>query len=111
MHSDSYNYVYKLGRNHMKDLVEVSSLDIDLNTSRSKNLNLITPKAAIKYYELKSMDRKIEIGLHTIHFLKIINSEKLSDENSTLAHIHRDYAEWRIKNSLNTNFLFRGTKS
>ena len=37
MHSDSYKYVYKLGRNHMKNLEEVSSLDIELNTFRSKN--------------------------------------------------------------------------
>jgi len=57
------------------------------------------------------MDEKIEIGPHTIHFLKIINFEKLSDENSTLAHIHRDYAEWSIKNKIQTNLLFRKIKS
>ena len=108
MHSDSCEKVYKLGRNHMKELEEVSSFDIELNTFRSKILNLILPKAATRYYELKSTDKKIEIGLHTVHFLKIINSEKLSDENSTLAHIHRDYAEWRLKNKIQTNFLIKG---
>lgn len=111
MHSDSYNHLYKLGRNHMNDMQEISSFNIELNTFRSKNLNLLLPKDGIKYYELKSMDKKIEIGLHTIHFFKIINSEKLSDKNSTLAHIHRDYAEWRLKNKIQTNFLFRRLKS
>jgi flavin reductase (DIM6/NTAB) family NADH-FMN oxidoreductase RutF len=106
MQSDTYTEVYALGKNHMSDLTAADSIAIELRTERSEKFNLPIPKKTIKYYELER-DSKIEAGLHSIHFLKIKNSVKLNDEKSTLAHIHRDYAEWRIKNNLQTDFLFR----
>ena len=98
--------VYGLGKNHMSDLVAADSINIKLKTNRSEEFNLPVPSQAIKYFELERLN-KIDAGIHSIHFMKIKNSVKLRDDNFTLAHIHRDYAEWRIKNKMNTDFLFR----
>jgi hypothetical protein len=98
--------VYGLGKNHMSDLVAADSIKIKLKTNRSEEFNLPFPSQAIKYFELERLN-KIDAGVHSIHFMKIKNCVKLRDDNFTLAHIHRDYAEWRIKNKINTDFLFR----
>ncbi len=106
MHSDTCKEVYSLGKNHMFDLVAADQLNIKLNNEPSEQFNLPVPKLAVKYTELQKV-KTIEAGIHTIHFMKIENSVELSDVKSTLAHIHRDYAEWRIKNKLQTDLFFR----
>jgi len=106
MDSGSYKEVYKLGKNHMRELSNVNSFEISLRDERSEKLNLPVPLKAIMYYELEKID-KSEIGIHTIHFLKVINKVKLSESNSVLAHIHRDVAEWRLRNGIDTNYLLR----
>jgi hypothetical protein len=106
MAAESFIEVYNAGRNHMKELADPATLGIKLRNESSTNFNLPVPFGAIQYYELEKID-KFEVGIHTIHFFRILNSVVLGDTRSILAHIHRDYAEWRLKNSISTNYLFR----
>ena len=84
--------VYGLGKNHMSDLVAADSIKIKLKTNRSEEFNLPVPSQAIKYFELERLN-KIDAGVRSIYFIKIKNNVKLKNDNLTLAHIHRDYAE------------------
>jgi hypothetical protein len=106
MAADSFMEVYNAGRNHMKELADAATFEIKLSSESSTSFNLPIPFGAIQYYELEKID-KFVVGIHTIHFFRILNSAVLSDKRSILAHIHRDYAEWRLKNSINTNYFFR----
>jgi hypothetical protein len=49
----------------------------------------------------------MQTGVHNLCFFRIVNSVNVEDSKSTLAHIHRDYAEWRINNGINSEFLLR----
>ncbi len=101
-----FSEVYNIGKNHMHDLSDINELGIRLGEESSAFFNLPVPFGAIEYFELKKID-KFEVGIHTIHFFRIINSARLSSSNSFLMHIHRDYAEWRRKNDIKTNYLIR----
>ena len=106
MEAGSFMEVYGAGRNHMRELSDTNKLGISLREESSAALNLPVPHDAIQYFELEKID-KFEVGIHTIHFFRIINSVSLSNSHSVLTHIHRDYVEWRIKNGINTNYLIR----
>lgn len=106
MEAESFSEVYNAGKNHMKELSEINEIEIRFRNERSTELKLPVPLRAIKYYELESIE-KCEVGIHTIHFFKINNSVELNEINSVLAHIHRDYAEWRERKSIRTNYLLR----
>lgn len=106
MDVNSFMEVYNAGRNHMKELSDATTLGIGLRKEVSTKFNLPIPLGAIEYYELEKID-KFEVGIHTIHFFRILNSVMLGDNKSILAHIHRDYAEWRLQNSITTNYFFR----
>jgi hypothetical protein len=106
METDSFMEVYNAGRNHMKELSDAASLGIRLRSESSTNFHLPVPLGANQYYELEKID-KFEVGIHTIHFFRIVNSVSLSNNQSVLAHIHRDYAEWRIKRGIITNYFLR----
>ncbi len=102
----SFMEVYNSGKNHMKELSEPNSFGIMLREQRSETLNLPIPLGTVKYLELKRINN-FEFGIHTIHFWKVINKIILSENKSVLAHVHRDIAEWRIRNGIKTNFLLR----
>lgn len=104
--ADYFAEVYSIGRNHMRELSNVNELGIKLREESSAILNLPIPLGTLQYFELEKFD-KFEVGIHTIHFFKIISSVQLSDSQKFLMHIHRDYAEWRIRNGINTNYLIR----
>ena len=106
MEAGFFMEVYGAGRNHMRELSDTNKLGVSLRQESSAALNLPVPHDAIQYFELEKID-KFEVGIHTIHFFRIINSVSLSNSHSVLTHIHRDYAEWRIKNGINTNYLIR----
>lgn len=106
MQAAAYKETYLLGQNHVRDLVTTELLNIQLRTERSQKLKLPVPEKAAAYYELERLS-KIEFGLHSLHFFKIINYVRLNESNSTLAHIHRDYAGWRIKRKMNAPYLLR----
>ncbi|MHA1988618.1 MAG: hypothetical protein ACW98D_18450 [Promethearchaeota archaeon] len=104
MDSKYYKEVYSLGINHTRDLMPLSSFRVDENKTQIYKLPI--PKGAIKYYELEFIKSK-KTGIHDLHFFSILNSIKLISNCKTLCHIHRDYAEWRIKRKLETGFLLR----
>lgn len=106
MEATAFPDVYHAGKNHMKELTEIPKIGVSIRNERSNVLKLPVPLRATKYYELESIE-KCEVGIHTIHFFKIINSVELNGNNSVLAHIHRDYAEWRLRNGMNLNYLIR----
>jgi flavin reductase (DIM6/NTAB) family NADH-FMN oxidoreductase RutF len=106
MDADSFNEVYNAGKNHMKNLSDANQLGIKLHLEFSDKFDLPIPLGTVKYYELEKVN-EFEIGIHTIHFFKIINAISISEKNSTLAHIHREFAEWRRQNGIHTNYLIR----
>lgn len=106
MNSEACKETYLQGINHAKDPVRADLLKITLRAERSSVLKLPVPEKAAAYYELEKLS-KFEFGLHTVHFFKIINYVRIADNYSTLAHIHRDYAEWRIKKAMNAPYFFR----
>ena len=106
MAANCFQEVYDAGKNHMKETTDIKNIMVKLRNETSTRLNLPIPLGCLSYYELDSIKR-IELGIHTLHFFKIINLANLSESNSILAHIHRDYAEWRIRNSIETNYYFR----
>ena len=101
---DSYKEVYSLGVNHTKDLRERN--EFDLSEKLSQKFSIPLPKNALRYFELEFIN-DIQTGVHNLCFFKIVNSESIEDSKSTLAHIHRDYAEWRINNGIISEFLLR----
>jgi len=106
MSADSFREVYNAGKNHMKELIDTSNIELKLRNDRSTELKLPIPIGCIHYFELESVSKYV-LGIHTLHFLKIINSVHLSENNSILAHIHREYAEWRIRKGIQTNYYYR----
>jgi len=48
-----------------------------------------------------------EHGIHKLLLYKIISSQVVSKEPSTLAHIHNCYATWRHRKGLPGNYLLR----
>ena len=101
---DSYKEVYSLGVNHTKDLREKNEFNFSEKLSQEYSIPL--PKNALRYFELEFIN-DLQTGVHNLCFFKIVNSVNLDDSKSTLAHIHRDYAEWRINNGFISNFFLR----
>jgi flavin reductase (DIM6/NTAB) family NADH-FMN oxidoreductase RutF len=101
---DSYKEVYTLGVNHTKDLSEKN--EFNFSEKLSQKFSIPLPKNALRYFELEFIN-DMETGLHNLCFFKIVNSVNIEDSKSTLAHIHRDYAEWRINNGIISEFLLR----
>lgn len=106
MEANCFETVYKLGKNHMKELADINKLGIKFRNETSSVFGLPIPEGATKYFELECFD-SYGIGIHNLHLCKVINYKRLSESNSELAHIHRDYAEWRIRNEIQTNYYFR----
>jgi len=106
MSADSFEAVYKAGKNHMKDKMDLIQFNIKFREERSAGLNIPVPLDANKYFELEKVST-LKLGIHTLHIMKILNSVKLTESNSVLAHIHRDFAEWRIRNGIETNYFIR----
>jgi flavin reductase (DIM6/NTAB) family NADH-FMN oxidoreductase RutF len=101
---DSYKKVYSLGVNHTKDLRDKK--EFDLSERLSQKFSLPVPKNALRYFELEFIN-DMQTGVHNLCFFRIVNSVNIEDSKSTLAHIHRDYAEWRINNGIISEFLLR----
>jgi hypothetical protein len=98
------SFAYSLNKNHMKEMSDETNFKF--RKERSEKFNLPIPENATQYRELELIN-SIEIGIHRLYFFKIVSDKKINDQSGTLAHIHRNYAEWRIKNSLPVNFIDR----
>ena len=101
---DSYKEVYSLGVNHTKDLREKNKFN--LSEKLSQKFSIPLQKNVLRYFELEFIN-DIQTGLHNLCFFKIVNSVNLDNSNSTLAHIHRDYAGWRINNDIISEYFLR----
>ncbi len=106
MKAESFRDVYHAGKNHMKELSGIEKIGMKIRDEKSAQLKLPVPEDAVEYYELSEIEH-FGIGIHVIHFFRITNSLKLTNRESVLGHIHREYAEWRIKNGIQTNYLIR----
>ena len=104
--AESYAEAYKAGKNHMKELTELENLEIKFIEERSSKLNIPVPMNINKYIELERI-QKYQLGIHTLHFLKIVNSVRLRESDSVLAHIHSDYASWRMRKGIQTKYYLR----
>jgi len=104
MDAATFRSVYALGKNHMQPLKDRSVFDFDIPVSG--NFRLPLPKNMIAYKELQ-LQRSFMHGIHKILLFKIIYEEKMTDNPSTLAHIHNCYATWRYKQGKTSNFLLR----
>jgi hypothetical protein len=104
VNATSFRSVYALGKNHMQPLKDRSVFDFDMPVS--KNFRLPLPKNLVSYKELQLQDSFMN-GIHKILLFKIIYEEKITDNPSTLAHIHNCYATWRYKQGKTSNFLLR----
>lgn len=101
---DSYKEVYSLGVNHTKDLR--AKKEFDLSEKLSQKFSIPLPNNTLRYFELEFIS-DMRTGVHNLCFFKIVNSAKIDNSKSTLAHIHRDYAEWRISNGIISEFFLR----
>jgi len=103
MRSESYSEIYSYVVNHMRGLQPSDKFSFSEDLSKSFKLPL--PKNILLYIELEFVNEMV-IGIHNIIFFRLVSSSEVDDSN-TLAHIHRDYAQWRINNGLLSEFLFR----
>ena len=104
MSADAYKEVYSLGLNHIKDLR--AKKEFDLSEKLSEKYSMPLPNNVLRYFELEFIN-DTQTGVHNLCFFKIVSSANIEDSKSTLAHIHRDYAEWRINNGIISEFLLR----
>ena len=104
MSADTCKEVYSLGVNHIKDLRAKNEFDLSKKLSQKYSIPL--PNNALRYSELEFIN-DIQTGVHSLCFFKIVSSANIEDSKSTLAHIHRDYAEWRINKGIISEFLLR----
>ena len=101
--TENYIEAYSYGKNHMSELQPLSNFSF--SKERSESIKLPLPKNVLNYFELEIVKQTV-IGIHNLIFFRIIGSDKTGGSNE-LAHIHRDYAQWRINNNLKSEFLFR----
>ncbi len=104
MDSSRCSEAYRMGRNHMKDMSSIKNFSIE--KVRSELFNNPLPLGTINYLELERID-SFEYGIHEIHLMKILNSKTLKENRPTLAHIHRDILEWRLRRNIPTEFILR----
>ncbi len=95
---------YSTGKNHTIDLQLPEHFPF--SNIRSEKFNWLLPDHAINYKELE-LESTTDIGIHRLHFFKIIHKEKIIEQANTLSHVHRYVAEWRRKNGVGTNYLIR----
>jgi len=95
---------YALGKNHMQELKPKE--DFFFNKSQSSVFKLPLPKSLLSYRELE-LAGSFEHGIHKLLLYKIVSSQVVSKDPSTLAHIHNCYATWRFREGFRDNYLLR----
>ena len=104
VHSRMYKRVYGLGKNHMQELKPKENFFF--SESLSSLFKLPLPKSLLSYRELELVG-SFDHGIHKLLLYKIISSQVVSKDPSTLAHIHNCYATWRHRKGLPGNYLVR----
>lgn len=98
-----FRMVYALGKNHMRDMQDLSLFQTFLE--KSSVLQLPVPASALRYKELEVLD-SFDRGIHRVYVYRVVGEKHLKDGN-TLAHIHQYYAQWRINHRLQTDIYLR----
>jgi len=96
-------FVYTLGKNHMREMKEISSFDVSNTTT--PGFQIPVPSLALNFLELKLL-RSVDIGIHRIHLYEKVGNVELSS-GETLCHIHQYYAQWRIDHGQSFKILLR----
>ena len=104
IHTDVYKMAYALGKNHMQELKPKENFFF--SESLSSLFKLPLPKSLLSYRELELVG-SFDHGIHKLLLYKIISSQVVSKDPSTLAHIHNCYATWRHRKRLPGNYLVR----
>jgi flavin reductase (DIM6/NTAB) family NADH-FMN oxidoreductase RutF len=104
VHTDVYKMAYALGKNHMQELKPKENFFF--SESLSSLFKLPLPKSLLSYRELELVG-SFDHGIHKLLLYKIISSQVVSKDPSTLAHIHNCYATWRHRKGLPGNYLVR----
>jgi flavin reductase (DIM6/NTAB) family NADH-FMN oxidoreductase RutF len=104
VHTDVYKMAYALGKNHMQELKPKENFFF--SESLSSVFKLPLPKSLLSYRELELVG-SFDHGIHKLLLYKIISSQVVSKDPSTLAHIHNCYATWRHRKGLPGNYLVR----
>ena len=104
VHTDVYKMAYALGKNHMQELKPKESFFF--SESLSNVFKLPLPQSVLSYRELELVG-SFDHGIHKLLLYKIISSQVVSKDPSTLAHIHNCYATWRHRKGLPGNYLVR----
>ena len=92
VHSYAYKSVYALSKNHMQELKP--NENFFFSELRSSVFKLPLPQSLLSYRELELVG-SFEHGIHKLLLYKIISSQAVNEDTSTLAHIHNCYATWR----------------
>ncbi len=99
----TFEDVYALGKNHMRDMRPVENFEMTGLRSRAWNVQLAFN--VVKYYELEVIATR-DVGIHRIFIYRIVSSSVLS-EDQPLTHVHQFYAQWRHDRQLETPMLIR----
>jgi flavin reductase (DIM6/NTAB) family NADH-FMN oxidoreductase RutF len=94
--------VLKLKKNIDREMNDFKNFALE--EERSEIFNLPLPLKTIKYFELERIE-SFEYGGSEVHLMRIINSKILDQDKYTLAHIHRDILEWRLRRQIPTEFI------
>lgn len=93
--------VYALGKNHMKALRKLCG-----ENNLLSEYDELLPVGAKSFLRLERIAGKT-ISIHHIHIFKIVEQVTLDESGETLAHIHRDYATWRWRQGMATQYVQR----
>lgn len=104
MEQASHKQVYRLGKNHMQPLKELSSFDFMQDFSKTFLLPL--PCGMTAYKELQ-LEQFFDHGIHRLLLFRILHETPEKQETQSLAHIHNVCATWRRKKGLESNYLLR----
>lgn len=99
----AFEFVYSMGKNHMRDLQPRETFSLSDVGSHLHGLPL--PKPVLSYREL-ALRNSFDVGIHRIHLYNILHRENVS-AGYTLSHIHQYYAQWRSDHGIRTHILMR----
>ena len=94
--------VYRLGKNHMRDLRPLDELP-----EAPERIGEYPVLEGVTHYRLLERITGKTCSIHHIHIFRIVEEKVLNPEARALAHIHRDYATWRLRNGLPTEYVDR----
>lgn len=99
----AYRDVYAMGKNHMREMRDVSAFAT--RTECSKQFGIPVPQGALRYRELEIAD-SFDRGVHRVFVYRRVNEVEL-DSAPCLSHIHNYALQWRLNQGYHTNYQLR----